>query len=179
MYPNHIGYTLASVGFYLGNILLSGELIFGNFLVLQKKKLTAMVHDGEIVGLYGTTNGRSCNQHECCGRAIEPGHVVRFKVQVQDVDYTVPGQVAPDVRRERVIKVMRVIDGTEMCHVGFLPKYLLARPNQLATLDSQFAQIIDLYSKIEDDPSAKKVSAIRNCSMASYRLLENVRGRVK
>ena len=50
-------------------------------------------------------------------------------VQVQDVDYAVLGQVVPDVRRERVIKVVRVIDGTEMCHVGFLSKYLLARPN--------------------------------------------------
>ena len=97
MYPNHLGYTIASVGFCLGNILLSGELVFGKKIVLQKKKLTTMVYDGEIVGLYGTTNGRLCNQHECCGQAIEPGHVVRFKVQVQDVDYAVPGQVVQGV----------------------------------------------------------------------------------
>ena len=62
-----------------------------------------MSKDGEIVGLNGTSNGRSCESHDCCGKYISPDDLVRFKLTVVDIDGTV----------EEAIKVVRVRDGTE------------------------------------------------------------------
>ena len=130
-------------------------------------------HDGEIVGLHYHSNGRSCNQHACCGRILQSGHVVRFKCDVMDVLYEHTDGVVEDVRREMVMKVIHIKDGTEMCHVGFLPKYILARPREVARLADQFAMIIDIYHD-DDAGSARKTTSIKNNGMASYRLLQNI-----
>ena len=63
-------------------------------------------HDGEIVGLHSPDNGRSCNLHVCCGRHVVPGHIVRFKREVQEIIYQVPGDPEPDARIETVIKAV-------------------------------------------------------------------------
>jgi hypothetical protein len=66
-------------------------------------------HDGEIVGLHSSDNGRSCNQHVCCRRHAVPGHIVRFKTEVMEVLYQVPGDPEPDARIETVIKAVLVV----------------------------------------------------------------------
>ena len=33
-----------------------------------------MSHDREIVGLHSSSNGKACEQHECCGRAVRLGN---------------------------------------------------------------------------------------------------------
>jgi hypothetical protein len=114
-------------------------------------------HDGEIVGLNSPDNGRSCNQHVCCGRHVVPDHIVRFKTKVMEVLYQVPGVPEPDARIETVIKAVLVLDGTELCTIGFLPRHVAARPEEAARLHNKFAQIIEIYD-----------------GMASYILLDNV-----
>ena len=89
------------------------------------------------------------------------------------VVYELTDGVVEDVRREIVMKVIHIKDGTEMCHVGFLPKYILSRPREFARLADQFAMIIDIY--LDDDiGSARKTSSIKNNGMASYSLLQNI-----
>jgi hypothetical protein len=82
--------------------------------VLKKKKMNNQQHDGEIVGLHASTNGRSCNQHEYCGRHLQPGQIVRLKTEVMEVAYETPGDPEPITRVETVIKAVLVLDGTEL-----------------------------------------------------------------
>jgi hypothetical protein len=105
-------------------------------------------HNSEIVGLHGPDNGHSCNQHACCGHHIVPGNIVRFKREVMDVIYQVPGVPEPDARIKTMIKEVFVLDGTELCTIGFLPRHVAARPEEAAQLHNKFAQIIELYDEI-------------------------------
>jgi hypothetical protein len=70
-------------------------------------------HDGEIVGVHSPENDRSCVMHDCCGRHVVAGHVVRFKREMQEIVYHTPGDPEPDVRIKPVIKVILILDGTE------------------------------------------------------------------
>ena len=36
-------------------------------------------HDGEIVGLFSPSHGRTCERHAVCRRQVVVGSVVRFK----------------------------------------------------------------------------------------------------
>jgi hypothetical protein len=69
-------------------------------------------HDGEIVELHSPDNGRPCNLHDYCdycGRQVVPGHVVRFKREVQEDMYRTPGNPDPDVRIETFIKSVCIV----------------------------------------------------------------------
>ena len=130
-------------------------------------------HDGEIVGLHSPDNGRSCEQHECCGRHVVPGHIVRFKREVQEILYQVPGDPDPDARIETVIKAVLVLDGTELCTIGYLPRHVAARPEEAERLHNKFAQVIELYVETPVGLMQNNKS-LRNHGMASYILLDNV-----
>jgi hypothetical protein len=129
--------------------------------------------DGEIVGLHSPDNGRSCTQHACCGRHVVPGNIVRFKREVMEVVYQVPGDPEPDTRIETMIKAVLVLDGTERCTIGFLPRHVAARPEEAAQLHGKFAQIIELYEETPVGRMRQKKS-IRCRGIASYIFLDNV-----
>jgi hypothetical protein len=85
-------------------------------------------HDGEMIGLHNPANGRSCLQHDCCGRYLIVGELVRFNREVIRVDYGLPGDPEPDFCCETVIKVVVVYDGVESCYVSFLPHHIVHLP---------------------------------------------------
>ena len=93
-------------------LLCSGEL---SFFCLCFVFLLKMVRDGEIVGLKGTSNGRPCGQHTCCGSCIREGDLLHFKVGVIQHE---------DSMVETVVKAVLIQDGTEMCTVGFTPRHI-------------------------------------------------------
>jgi hypothetical protein len=130
-------------------------------------------HDGEIFGLHSPDNGRSCTQHACCGHHVVPGNIVWFKREVMEVVYQVPEDPDPDAQIETVIKAVLVLDGTEHCTIGFLPRHVAARPEEAAQLHGKFAQIIELY---EETPVGwiRHNKSIRCHGIASYILLDNV-----
>ena len=49
-----------------------------------------------------------------------------------EIIHQVPRDPEPDARIETVIKAVLVLDGTELCTVGFLPRYVAARPEETA-----------------------------------------------
>jgi hypothetical protein len=51
---------------------------------------------------------------------------------------------AVDIVVETVIKAVLVLDGMELCTVGFLPRHVAARPQKAAHLNNKFAHIIEL-----------------------------------
>ncbi len=131
-------------------------------------------HDGEIVGLDKPENGRSCNMHECCGRHLHVGDIVRFKVVVLEVCYEDTDEGGElDQRLEQVVKAVVIVDGAEMCTVGFLPRHVAARQVQVAVLNNKFAQIIELYNNARAG-SARHNKSLRNHGVASFILLDNV-----
>jgi hypothetical protein len=75
------------------------------------------VRDGEIVGLEFSTNGRSCGSHECCGKHICVGDLVRSRLVIIEGD--VNGQDT------EAMKVIKIKDEMEACHVGFLQRYIV------------------------------------------------------
>jgi len=130
-------------------------------------------HDGEIVWLHSPDNGHFCVMHDCCGWHIVAGHVVRFKKEMQEAVYHTPGDPKPDVRIEPVIKVILLLDDTEQCTAGFLPRHVTARPCEAVHLHDKFAQIIELYDDTQEGFMRHNKSK-RNHGMASYVLLDNI-----
>lgn len=131
-------------------------------------------HDGEMVGLHNPANGRSCVAHECCGRHLVVGDLVRFKREILRIDYAGPGAAEPNFRYETVLKVVVIRDGVESCHVGFLPRHVVARSQEVNRLHGKFAQVLELYDDDDDVAHVRKKKSIRNHGMASYRLVEHI-----
>lgn len=117
--------------------------------------------DGEIVGLNGTSNGRSCASHECCGAHLVIDDLVRFRLYVADVD----GKI------EEAVQVIRIRDGTESCTVGFLPRNIV-RSKKAAQFIGKFAQIIELYEESESEVKRRKNHLKKG--VASFRLLDDI-----
>jgi hypothetical protein len=92
---------------------------------------------------------------------------------VQETLYQVPGDPEPDARIETVVKAVLVLDGTELCTIGYLPRHVAARPEEAARLHNKFAQFIELH----DETPVGLIShnkSIQNLGMVLYILLDNV-----
>jgi hypothetical protein len=65
---------------------------------------------GEIIGLHNPVNGRSFNQHECCGKNLVAGGLVSVQEGSYSggVQFGPPGDPEPDLRYETVMKVVAV-----------------------------------------------------------------------
>lgn len=90
-----------------------------------------------------------------------------------EVVYQTPGDPEPDERMETVIKAVVVLDGAELCTVGFLPRNVAARPHEAQYLNNKFAQILELYDETQGNLVRHKKSK-RNQGMASFMLLKNI-----
>ena len=136
------------------------------------------VCDGEGVGLHSSTYGRSCDRNASCRHKLEVGSIVRFKQDVIAVGRDYLGlegiDDAPNQVAEVVVKVIVVEGGQETCTVGFLPRYIALRPEEVNRFHGQFAQIIELYDKLEAGMSYKRTRSAMNNGMASFVLLNDV-----
>ena len=73
----------------------------------------------------------------CCGSLIVPGHIVRFRREVQEIIYQVPGNPEPDAWIDTVIKAVLVLNGKELCTIGYLPRHVAARPQEAEHLRNE------------------------------------------
>lgn len=96
----------------------------------------------ELVGLYSSTNGRSCLMHECCGRSVVRGDLLRL----------IPTVVTINGKDENAVKFVRIIDGMQGCTVAFLPRVWYNLPNIQRNL-YKFVIVSDLYV---DSPNTYK-----------------------
>ena len=118
-----------------------------------------------MLGLNASSNGRSCEQHECCGKAVKADDVIRFKLAVVEDVLGKPLEM---------IKAVLIKDGTELCTVGFLGREVAALPSQRSKYIDKFAQVLELYNDNENSMMRKKSK--RNAGMASFRLMEDIQG---
>jgi len=101
------------------------------------------------------------------------GELVRFKREVNWVDYGPPGNPEPDFWYETVMKVVVVRDGVESCHVSFSPHHVVACAQEVNRLHGKFAQVLELYDN-DEVGHVRKNKSICNHGMASYHLLDDV-----
>ena len=119
----------------------------------------------DIVGIKASNNGRSCEEHECCGAAIvAPDVVVRFRsIQLErEVDDANPSPEAT------AIGVFHVTDGVDGCLVGFLRRHLLKYKDEY---DGRLAQITEVFSEESASPS-DRAKHHRNVGCCSAVLIE-------
>jgi hypothetical protein len=117
--------------------------------------------DFEIVGLYGSTNGRSCCFHKTCGKDVEVGSLLRLVRTVVDIN----GET------ESAIKLVKIVDGVDGCTIGFVPRVQSRLPKVVDCLD-RFAVVRELYSSSKC--SYKREKSIQNRGMASATLLDYI-----
>jgi hypothetical protein len=98
-----------------------------------------MSRDGNIVGLKGEEGGRSCEIHDVCGNYLAVGDLVKLKVIISLFRE----------EEEVVIKVVKIQDGNETCHVGFLPQHIVYGSRK-EKLRKNYAQVLELYKDPED-----------------------------
>ena len=122
-----------------------------------------MVHDGEIVGLHASSNGREFAQHPICGIHVAVGNIVHFKRDVLDIEG----------HPETVIKAVLVKDGSETGTVGFLPRHVAMRLAEVTRLHGKFVMFIELYA-LCDESTMKRIKSERNQEMASFHLLDDI-----
>jgi hypothetical protein len=131
-------------------------------LFLFKLAMTINVHpDGTIVGLHGTTNGRSCSLHEVCGRLVKVDSLVWFKSCYVNIN-----------SRVEAIKAVLVQCGKETCTIGFLPRVVSLQPDARGTYNDEFAVIVYLHVDLDDNKTRQEGDKV--LGMACFHLLKNI-----
>jgi hypothetical protein len=120
----------------------------------------------EIVGLNANTNGRSCTLHECCGKEVEPGDVLRL----------VPTSVSIDGVIEDAVKCVLVIQGNDTCTVGFVPR-VIANTEMVKEHHYLFVQVKEVYD--DSDNTYKHKKSYKNHGMAKVAVLHRRDGRAE
>ncbi|ETN01128.1 hypothetical protein F441_18609 [Phytophthora nicotianae CJ01A1] len=85
----------------------------------------------DVVGCDLAEGGRSCVAHEACGKHVKVGDVLLFREEVDDQG---------DNRLGYCLKAYLIRDGSQTCHVGYLPRRLLI---QRAAFNRQFATVVE------------------------------------
>jgi hypothetical protein len=93
-----------------------------------------------------------------CGELLAVGDFTKFKLIVIEVDD----------KEEEAIKIQ---DGTESCHVGFLPHHFVHGRRKEAAVN-KFGQVLELYKNSNDMTKQRK--NIRLLGVASFRLLDDI-----
>jgi hypothetical protein len=83
--------------------------------------------DLEIVGLFSSTNGRSCSIHSECGSVVKVGDLLRLK----------PTMVMVEGLAENAVKLSKITDnGVEGCIVAYIPRNIINVPTVQQNLGS-------------------------------------------
>lgn len=117
--------------------------------------------DLEIVGLLSDTNGRSCCQHDVCGKHVRKGDVLVLRQCVVPVH----GKI------QEAIKLIKVEDGCERCTVAYVPRAFVSNP-KIAKNINHFVQVLEIYEHSSN--TYKRRLAHQNCGMASVAFLNDV-----
>lgn len=90
----------------------------------------------EICGLTETSNGRTCNMHECCGITVVVNDTLRLKRCLVEVNGFA----------EEAIKLVKLSWGSETCTVGFLPRIYYNLPKVQQNINKN-VQVVKLYKE--------------------------------
>jgi hypothetical protein len=119
----------------------------------------------DVVGIEANDHGRSCEQHECCGKAVIEVDVV---VRIRAVQLERPNNEANPEKETTALAVYHVTGGIDSCRVGFLRRHLLRYADEY---DGRLAQITEVFSDKSESPS-DRAKHHRNVGCASAVLIE-------
>ena len=112
-----------------------------------------MSSDIEIVGCDDGKNGRSCFFHEVYDKHIQVDNVIVFCWEV----------ISIHDKLEETINVYVIRDGTQPCHIGFLPEKLLK--NKMTYINKIAIVVYDLR-KSEGHKIEESHYKLRRCKKA-------------
>jgi hypothetical protein len=116
------------------------------------------VRGGEIIGIAIGESVRTCESHEVFGELLDVGDLLKFKRVVIEVD----GE------EQDAIKIQ---DGTESCHVGFLTRHFVHGRRKEAVVNT-FGQVSELYKNSNDMKKQRKNR--RLFGVTPFRLLDDI-----
>lgn len=115
----------------------------------------------QFVGLNSSNNGRSCSLHVCCGDHVRSGDLLRLLKCIVVINGVT----------EEAIKLVKIINGTDTCTVGFIPREELKNTKIQASIN-KFCQVVELYD--ESESGYKRKLSHRNYGMATAVFLEDI-----
>jgi hypothetical protein len=125
-----------------------------------------ILSDFQFVGLYGSSNGRRCDRHQCCGQHIQIGDLVRMKKTVVTItDHHKVETV------EEAIKVVKIEDGVEACTVGFIPRTQMMIPKVLVSIE-KCCIVAEIYNISAN--RYKRMTANKIFGMAGMNLVDAI-----
>lgn len=114
----------------------------------------------DIVGTNASGNGRSCEEHKCCGR-----HVIAIDVvlRLRSVQVRIDGVEKP------AIAAIWVTDGIDRCRVGFLKAKYAEKEGSSEEYDGRLVQVVSIYDK-NSESSEDRAAARRfyGCCQAAF-----------
>jgi hypothetical protein len=113
--------------------------------------------DFEIVGLFSSSNGIFCCQHKICGEHLCVGDVLCLVKTVIEIDQ----------RNEEAIKLVKIIDGSDGCTVGFIPR-VQSRLPKISRNINNFCVVQELYHSSNSVYKQKKAIKIMVWRVPSY-----------
>jgi hypothetical protein len=116
----------------------------------------------EIVGLHLNSEGRSCTMHSHCGMHVQVGDVLRLVHHV----VTIRANGQP----EDAFKLVKIVDGTETCTVGFLPRAYINLP-RITSRVADFCTVLEVY---DHSNKFKQLLSKKNHGIASCMFLHDV-----
>ena len=120
----------------------------------------------DVVGILASNNGRSCEEHDCCGKEIiAKDVVVRFRVVQLEREVVNEANPEPEAT---AIAVYHVTDGIDGCRVGFLRRHLLKYKDEY---DGRLAHVTEVFNEESESPS-DRAKHHRNMGCASAVLIE-------
>jgi hypothetical protein len=112
----------------------------------------------EIIGMEMSDQGRSCEEHLAnCSKVMVNNVVVRLRKV----------QIMVEGREEMAIATVWINDGINRCHVGFLPRHMVAHANRY---EGAVAQVIHIFSgdpTFCDSTERRMFHKIRGCCLAA------------
>lgn len=128
---------------------------------VEEEEMRCSSSDLEIVGLFSSSNGRSCSAHRCCGREVKKGNVLRL------VKTCVTINMAP----EEAIKCVRIVDGVDSCTVAYIPRVWGNLPRVKRNID-KFVVVQELYA--ESANVSKRMKSKKNMGVAGCIYLSEI-----
>jgi hypothetical protein len=118
-----------------------------------------------MVGMIGSSNGRNCERHQCCGKHVQLGDLVRLKRTVVSVSRN---DQATDAE---TIAIVRIEDGVETCTVEFNPHVQMNVPKVVRSFN-KLCFVAEFYD-ILDNQYIRGI-AQRNSGMTGLNLVNQI-----
>jgi hypothetical protein len=109
----------------------------------------------DIIGCDEGSDGRSCISHEVCGKFVQVGDILVLRWEV------IP--IGDDI--EEVIKAHVIRDGSQECHIGYLPRHLLRQKERYKNKMAVVIEDLRLSTNFQRRRRSERNKGILYCNM--------------